>query len=133
MTERQPAEVVACLRDAINAHDLDAVVGCFAETFRSELPAWPDGSFVGRETVRRNWGMLLSAIPDLKAEIVRHTVDGDTVWVEWEQTGTQPDGIPHLVRGMFIFGVQDGLAQWNRFYLQPVQGGPPQMLNEEPA
>jgi hypothetical protein len=42
------------LRDAINAHDLDAMVDCFAPGFRSELPTFPDASFTGNENVRRN-------------------------------------------------------------------------------
>lgn len=30
------------------------------------------------------------------------------------------DGSLHCMRGVIIFGVQDGLAQWARFYLEPV-------------
>lgn len=48
-------------------------------------------------------------------------VDGDVVWTEWEHRGTRRDGSPHLMRGVVIFGVVDGLAAWARFYLEPVQ------------
>ena len=64
---------------------------------------------------------IFAAIPDLSAEILGSAVDGDTVWTEWEHRGTRPDGSRHLMRGVIIFGVADGLAQWARFYLEPVQ------------
>jgi hypothetical protein len=45
------------------------------------------------------------------------------VWTEWEHRGTRPDGSPHLMRGVVIFGVEDGLIDWARFYLEPVEAG----------
>jgi hypothetical protein len=84
-----PLAVVYRLRDAVNAHDLDALVDCFAPEFRSELPTFPDASFVGSENVRRNWGRIFSSVPDITAEIVRSTSDADMVWVEWV-TGPAP-------------------------------------------
>jgi hypothetical protein len=57
------------------------------------------------------------------AEVLRTAVEGDTVWSEWEHRGTRPDGSPHVMRGVVIFGVSDGVARWARFYLEPVQEG----------
>ncbi len=111
------------LRDAINAHDLDELVACFAEDYRNETPAHPERSFIGREQVRTNWEQIFSVIPDLRAELLRYTVDGDTVWSEWEHRGTRPDGSPHVMRGVVIFGVDGGVATWARFYLEPVEEG----------
>jgi hypothetical protein len=71
--------------------------------------------------VRRNWEQIFAAIPDLSAEILSTAVAGDTAWTEWEHRGTRPDGSRHLMRGVVIFGVADGLAEWARFYLEPVQ------------
>jgi hypothetical protein len=73
--------------------------------------------------VRRNWEQIFAAIPDLTAEVLRCAVDGDTVWTEWEHRGTRPDGSRHLMRGVVIFGVGGGVAEWARFYLEPVQAG----------
>jgi ketosteroid isomerase-like protein len=123
-----PLAVVYRLRDAVNAHDLDALVGCFAPGFRSELPTFPDASFTGSENVRRNWQMIFSAVPDITAEIVRSASDAGTVWVEWQQQGTQRDGRPHLARGVVIFTVTDGQIASNRFYVHPVRSGPPNVL-----
>jgi ketosteroid isomerase-like protein len=118
-----PAAVVDRLRQATNDHDLDALVACFAPDYRNETPAHPERGFTGREQVRKNWTQIFAAIPDVSTEVVRCAVDGDTVWSEWEHRGTRPDGTPHVMRGVVIFGVADGLASWARFYLEPVQEG----------
>jgi hypothetical protein len=62
--------VVQRLRDAINEHDLERVVDCFAEDYRNETPVHPSRSFVGAEQVRRNWTQILGGLPDLRAELV---------------------------------------------------------------
>lgn len=130
MTDTQEAlAVVHRLRDAINAHDLEALVDCFAPEFRSELPTFPDASFAGNENVRHNWERIFSSVPDITAEIVRSTSGADTIWVEWQQQGTQLDGRPHLARGVVIFTVAGGRIASNRFYVHPVRSGPPSILD----
>ncbi|HSO97874.1 MAG TPA: nuclear transport factor 2 family protein [Solirubrobacteraceae bacterium] len=109
------------LQRATNEHDLDGLVGCFGPDYRNETPAHPERGFTGREQVRANWTQIFSAIPDVNCEVLRCAADGDTVWSEWEHRGTRPDGTHHLMRGVVIFGIEDGLAAWARFYLEPVQ------------
>jgi len=113
-------DVLDRLRDATNAHDLDAIAGCFADTYRNETPVHPSRNFVGRQQVRSNWEQILAAVPDVTAEVIRRVVDGDMVWSEWEMRGTRRDGHSHLMRGVIIFGVADQRAIWARFYLEPV-------------
>ena len=60
-------------------------------------------------------------MPDLRARVPRIAVDGDTVWTEWDMSGTRRDGAAFLMRGVAIFGVADGLLAWVRFYLEPVE------------
>jgi len=117
------AALVDRLNEATNAHDLEALVACFAPDYRNETPAHPERGFVGKEQVRKNWMQIFAGVPDLTAKVLRCTVDGDTVWTEWEHRGTRPDGSSHVMRGVVIFGVADGLAAWARFYLEPVQEG----------
>ena len=118
-----PVAMVERLRDATNARDIDALVACFAEDYRNETPAHPERGFTGREQVRTNWEQIFSVIGDLRAEVLRIAVDGNTVWSEWEHRGTRPDGSLHVMRGAVIFGVERGVATWARFYLEPVQEG----------
>lgn len=117
------AGVIARLERATNAHDLDGVVACFADDYRNETPAHPERSFTGRAQVRRNWEQIFAFVPDVTARVLRHAVNGDEVWSEWEHRGTRPDGSLHLMRGVVIFGVGSGLLTWARFYLEPVQDG----------
>ena len=86
------AGMVERLRQATNDHDLDALVACFAPDYRNETPAHPERDFTGRDQVRQNWTQIFAAIGDLRAEVLRSAVEGDTVWSEWEHRGTRPDG-----------------------------------------
>jgi ketosteroid isomerase-like protein len=116
-------EVLARLERATNAHDIDAVVSCFASSYRNDTPVHPERGFTGREQVRRNWEQIFAAIPDVTAKVLRSSVSGDEVWSEWEHRGTRRDGSAHVMRGVVIFGVADNLLAWARFYLEPVQEG----------
>jgi ketosteroid isomerase-like protein len=120
-SEPGPAAMVQRLERATNEHDLEALVACFTADYRNETPAHPERGFSGREQVRKNWTQIFAAIPDVTSEVLRYVVDGDVVWTEWEHRGTRRDGSPHIMRGVVIFGVVDGLAAWARFYLEPVQ------------
>jgi ketosteroid isomerase-like protein len=117
------ASVLARLERAANAHDLNALVACFAADYRNDTPAHPERSFTGREQVRRNWEQIFAAVPDLAAKVLRSAVNGHEAWTEWEHRGTRRDGSTHVMRGVVIFGVADGLLTWARFYLEPVQEG----------
>lgn len=51
------------LQEATNAHDLDALVACFAPDYRNETPAHPSRSFQGNEQVRANWRQIFEFVP----------------------------------------------------------------------
>jgi limonene-1,2-epoxide hydrolase len=114
------AELIDRLVDATNRHDLDGLADCFAPEFVNETPVHPARSFTGREQVLRNWGQIFAGVPDLETTILRRSIDGETVWTEWEMRGTRLDASAHLMRGVGIFGVSDGRFGWIRFYLEPV-------------
>ncbi len=115
-----PMAVVLRLRDATNEHDLDALVGCFADDYLSEIPLHPSRSFRGSQQVRRNWTQILAGVPDLRSELIRSATAEDEVWAEWEWSGTRRDGVPHLMRGTTILGVDGDTIAWARFYMEPV-------------
>ena len=113
-------EVVQRLARATTDHDLDAIVACFAHDYVNETPVHPGRGFVGSEQVRNNWSQILAGVPDVRAEVLAIASDGETVWSEWEMTGTRRDGAVHLMRGVNIFVVGDSLIRSGRFYLEPV-------------
>ena len=121
----QMLTVVTRLRDAMNEHDLEALVDVFDPDFVSETPAHPQRTFRGADQVRRNWEQIFAGVPDLKAELLDAVVEGDTVWSEWDWHGTRRDGAPHRMRGVTIQRVRDARAVSVRFYMEPVdEGGP---------
>jgi hypothetical protein len=119
--DHDPAAVVARLLAAVNAHDLEAMVACFADDYVNEWPAHPQRGFQGSAQVRQNWSQIFAGVPDLQARLPRMAVDGDTVWTEWDLAGTRRVGTAFLMRGVSIFGVAEGRLAWVRFHLEPVE------------
>ncbi|HKY15287.1 MAG TPA: nuclear transport factor 2 family protein [Microthrixaceae bacterium] len=116
-------ELVERLRQAVDAHDIEGVVACFANDYRNHTPAHPARGFEGREQVRTNWTRIFAGVPDVSATVLRTTADGDVVWSEWELAGHRPDGVRQVLRGVIIFGTSGDQFAWARFYLEPVDGG----------
>lgn len=121
-TEQQPAALERLLA-AVNAHDLDALISCFAEDYANETPVHPQRGFHGKEQVRRNWAQIFTGVGDLHAEVPRHVVDGNQLWTEWEMSGRRGDGAAFLMRGVVIFGLDGEAIRSSRFYLEPVELG----------
>jgi ketosteroid isomerase-like protein len=115
--------VLQRLREAINRHDLDALADCFEPDYRSEFPAHPDRAFRGHEQMRKNWSQIFGAVPDIEAALLRSASEGDTVWAEWEWTGTRADGTPFATRGVTVQGVRHDRIAWVRLYMEPVREG----------
>ncbi len=122
-SESGPTAVLERLRRAIDGHDLGALAACFESDYHSEFPVHPDRTFRGHEQMRKNWTQIFGAVPDIKAALLRCASEGDTVWAEWEWTGTRADGAPFAIRGTTIQGVRNGLISWVRLYMEPVQEG----------
>ena len=109
------------LRAALDAHDLDAFVGFFREDYVGERPRHPGSPMSSREDVRNNWAEVISDVPDLRVDIPAAVEDGNTIWSEWRAYGTARSGAMLELRGVIIFGVQDGQVAWSRMYLEPVE------------
>jgi len=115
-----PRALVDRLTAAQNAHDLEGMLACFDEAYRSEQPLFPARTFQGIEQVRANWSALLEGIPDFHAETLRSAADGDSVFVEIHWTGTKKDGTPFDERGVLILGISGDRIAWGRLYVDEV-------------
>ena len=111
-------EVIERLHAAMNAHDLDAFVACFAPDYDSVQPAHPARAFTGSDQVRKNWSEMFAGIPDLRSELLRVVEDGDAVWSEWHWQGTGLD-----MAGVTVMGIRDGQIAWARLYMETVEVG----------
>ena len=116
-----PVRLLAKLLESVNSHDLEGLITCFADDYLNETPAHPLRGFRGRDQVRRNWTQIFGTVPDIRASVPRTAVDGQTLWTEWEMSGTRVDGDPFLMRGVVIFGITGTVIGSARFYLEPVE------------
>ncbi len=105
--------------EATNRHDLDALVACFADDYRSEQPFHPELNFSGPEGVRRNWSYFFRTIPDIQVDILNEAEAGDTLWVELHYHGTQTDGNAYTMRGAMLCGAKGDRIGWARLYINP--------------
>ena len=112
-------EVTNRLLAAMNAHDLDAFVDCFALDYRSEQPAHPNRAFVGSDKVRENWTGVFSGVPDFNAELLSSATTDDGVEVgEWCWRGTYTDGSTFDMRGVTMMGIEGEQIAWGRLYME---------------
>lgn len=109
------------MRAALDAHDLDTFVEFFREDYIGERPRHPGSPVSSREDVRRNWAEVISDVPDLRVDVPAAVEDGGTIWSEWRAYGTARCGAMLELRGVIIFGIQDGLVAWSRMYVEPVE------------
>ena len=113
---------IAALRDAMNAHDPDAMHALFTPDYRSEQPAHPNRGFGGRDQVRANWTNMFAGVPDMTVEVRATTTDGTTSWSEWDWRGTHTDGSPFGMRGVLLMThSEDGRIAAMRLYMEPVE------------
>lgn len=117
MTEQGPI-VIERLQDAMNRHDLEALVACFVPDFQSEQPNHPQRAFRGNEQVRKNWSAIFERMPDFAATVLRSCQEGDALWSEWHWSGTLADGAHKELRGVIIFGTRDDQLSSARLYME---------------
>jgi len=120
---RTGSPAVDRLVEATNQHDVDAMMACLHEDYRSEQPLHPEAGFSGREQVGRNWSLLFAEVPDLRFEVLRSAVAGREVWTEVHVHGRKADGDPFEYRGMAVWGVGDKRIAWARLYFETVEVG----------
>ena len=111
--ENVTREVLKGFLEAFNNHDLDAIMGYFADDCVFYMPrgAKPRGDqYVGKEAVRAGLAKRFEGIPDVHYRDDRHWVCGDDFGVsEWTLTGTSTSGQQIEVRGLDLLEFdQDG-------------------------
>lgn len=114
-------ELVERMVEAENSHDADQIAALVAEDYHSEAPAHPERTITDREHLRETWQAVFESTPDLEADLLRYAVSDNTLWTEWYMHDTQTDGSELEMRGVAIQGFEDGLLQWGRIYMEPVE------------
>jgi limonene-1,2-epoxide hydrolase len=117
----KPEAVVHRLHEAVNNHDLEALVACFDPGYRSEQPAHPNRVFVGNEQVRNNWSRMFAGMSDFHADLSGLAAQGDTVWSEWVWSGHRGDGSIFDARGVIVMGIAHDHIAWARLYMEETE------------
>lgn len=110
-TERRNLEVAVDLLEAFNAHDLDRIMGHFAEDSTLDMPRGPDAwgrRCIGKAAVREGLASRFRGLPDVHYGDASHWGAGDRVVSEWLLTGTRTDGERVRVRGCDHYQFRDG-------------------------
>ena len=68
-----------------------------------------------------NWTAVFDGVPDFVAELVDHSITGNTEWGEWYWHGRHPDGTAFALRGVIILTVRDDVISDARLYMEPVE------------
>jgi ketosteroid isomerase-like protein len=114
--------VIDRLVQAVNGHDLERLVSCFADGYVNETPVHPQRAFTGSDQVRKNWTQIFAGVPDIEAVVLRRAESDDQVWTEWDMSGSRrEDGGPFVMRGVVIFEIQGDVISSARFYLEPAE------------
>ena len=112
--------------DYYNAGDLDGIMDLYAD----DAVQWmPDGTFVGRDSIRERLANELVAFPDLRWSLVSYLEQDDAFADEWVVVGTHtgplrlPDGteLPPTgkrveMKGMELVKVRDGKVVVDSLY-----------------
>jgi steroid delta-isomerase-like uncharacterized protein len=108
-----------------NEHDLEGVLGTFGESARYDDEPWGE-HYNGRDGVRRFYGQLMAALPDLEIAVQRRHVGEDAIVVEVMIRGTHLGGwrgLPATGRrvefplcGVYTFDADDRLAGEKIYY-----------------
>jgi steroid delta-isomerase-like uncharacterized protein len=96
---------------AFNRHDLDAIMGFFADECVFYMPrgAGPRGDrFVGKDAVRAGLAKRFEGLPDVHYGDDKHWACGDFGVSEWTLTGTPASGQRIEVRGVDLLEFADG-------------------------
>jgi ketosteroid isomerase-like protein len=117
-------EVMDRLRSAMNAHDVDAFVACFAPEYQSDQPAHPGRSFQGSDKVRENWTSVFAGVPDFEAELLAAATTDDGIEIgEWAWRGTHVDGSSFAMQGAIVAGIERSRIVWARLYMEGIEHG----------
>ena len=109
---------------AFNAHDLDAVMGFFAEDCQLLMPRGtePWGTrYVGKAAVREGLATRFAGIPDVHYGEDAHWVSGERGVSTWLLTGTTKAGEAIRVRGVDLLEFRDGKIVSKDSYWKIVQ------------
>lgn len=111
MSEAVSTELLKGFLEAFNHHDLDSIMGYFADDCVFYMPrgARPRGDrCIGKDAVRAGLAKRFEGIPDVHYGDDQHWVCGNFGVSEWTLTGTSLSGQHIEVRGVDLLEFDQG-------------------------
>ena len=111
MSDPVSKELLKGFLEAFNRHDLDSIMGYFADNCVFFMPrgSAPRGDqYIGKNAVRAGLAKRFEGIPDVHYGDDRHWVCGDFGVSEWTLTGTAVSGRHIEVRGVDLLEFDQG-------------------------
>jgi len=111
MSEQVTIELLKGFLEAFNLHDLDSIMGYFADDCVFYMPrgATPRGDrYIGKKEVRAGLAKRFEGIPDVHYADDQHWICGDFGVSEWTLTGTATSGQQIEVRGVDLLEFTHG-------------------------
>lgn len=111
MEHDEAVRMLEAIATAFDRHDLDGIMGHFADDAVFEGPRGPEPwgtRFVGASAVRAAFEARFAGIPDVRYQEDEHFVDGHRGASEWTLSGTTSDGQRIEVRGCDLWTLHDG-------------------------
>jgi steroid delta-isomerase-like uncharacterized protein len=111
MSEHVTVELLKEFLEAFNRHDLDSIMGYFADDCVFYMPrgARPRGDrYAGKDEVRAGLSKRFEGIPDVHYGEDQHWVCGSRGVSEWTLTGTSVSGQQIEVRGVDLLEFVQG-------------------------
>jgi ketosteroid isomerase-like protein len=104
-------ELLHAVVDAFSDHDLDRIMGFFADDCVLEMPRGPSpfGSrYFGKDDLRRGLAGRFTGLPNVHYGNPSHFVDGNTGIIKWTVSGTTPAGVQIEANGCDFYTFRDG-------------------------
>ena len=104
-------DLVIRFNDALNAHDVDAMMALMGDAcvFENTYPP-PDGArLVGQAAVRAFWERFFAGSSGATIEIEEIFACDDRCVMRWTYRWQGADGQPGHVRGVDVYRIRDGL------------------------
>lgn len=120
--DRQTAETIQAVRamhDAVNSHDIEAVMAAVTDDIVWETTSPPDGQrFSGKVEVRAAGEGFFSSSPNASFEEEELVALGDRAFQTWVYRWVDAEGQAGHVRGLDVIRVRDGKIAEIRSYVK---------------
>jgi hypothetical protein len=116
-----PKRLLERMHTTLNTRDLTNLLHLLQVDYEQIYPTQPERDTTGLEPARESWERLFERYSDFRADLLRQAIEGNTIWSEWRFSGGERQENPLNMGGVIIFGVEEGLIAWSRFYITDIR------------